>query len=128
MPRVFQEHFLRDVQYLDGLWDFAFLGDVDPDTVDPTTIRFDDFMAVPACFDTTPAYMGKRGLVVYGTHIDLAEGGRQRLVFDSVHHWCRVFVNGQMVGEHGFGFTRFAVDVIGFPAGRAELVVLFHKM
>ena len=47
MLRRFVEHDLRPVADLRGIWDFAYLGDVDPESVDPKAIRFDDVMAVP---------------------------------------------------------------------------------
>jgi beta-glucuronidase len=39
MRRRFREHDLRQVTELDGLWDFAFLGDCDPEAVDVVSIN-----------------------------------------------------------------------------------------
>jgi beta-glucuronidase len=47
---------------LSGIWDFTFLGEVAPDAVDIATISYADRMAVPGCFDATPAYAGQHGL------------------------------------------------------------------
>jgi beta-glucuronidase len=41
-----------------------------------------------------------------------------------VHHWCRVFVAGEPVGDHTGGFTRFGIDLTGYPAGETDVVVL----
>jgi len=124
MLRRFREHDTRPVVDLRGIWDFAFLGDSQPDEVDVDEIPFEDLMAVPGCFDASPRYAGRRGLAAYRTCVPLAEGGRVRLVFDAVHHWCRVFVNGAALRDHVGGFTRFAVDVENVPAGEIEIVVL----
>lgn len=124
MPRRFRQHDRRVTTSLNGVWDFAFLGDVDPDQVDLAAIRYDDRMAIPGCFDASPAYAGQRGLVAYRNTIVLVDTTPHRLVFDAVHHWCRVVVNGTPLRDHAGGFTRFAVDLVGFPAGEVDLVVL----
>jgi len=119
----YRTHDLRQVVDLSGVWDFAFLGDVDPDQVNAAAIQYDDRMAVPGCFDASPAYAGQRGLAAYRTRIRVADDTPQRVVFDGVHHWCRVFVDGRPLLDHVGGFTRFAADWIGRP-GESELVVL----
>ncbi|GAB3225147.1 glycoside hydrolase family 2 protein [Glycomyces halotolerans] len=124
MTRRFTQHERRPVTDLSGAWDFAFLGDVDPDGVDPGSVRFDDVMTVPGCFDATPAYAGRRGLVAYRTRVRVAQAGRHRLVFDGVHHWCRVFWDGEPIREHSGGFTQFYADIESADAGVAEVVVL----
>jgi len=116
-------HDLRQVVDLTGVWDFAFLGDVEPDEVDVAAIQFDDCMSVPGCFDATPAYAGQRGLAAYRVRFRVADATQNRLVFDGVHHWCRVLIDGRPLRDHVGGYTRFAADWIG-QAGESELVVL----
>ena len=120
----FQQHEVRQVKGLDGIWDFAYLGDLNPDDVNPALITFNNRMAVPGCFDATPAFAGKRGLAAYRTHVRAAEAVPHRVVFNAVHHWCRVFVNGAKVCEHAGGFTRFNVDLPVLEPGELELIVL----
>lgn len=124
MLRRFRQHDLRVVRQLNGVWDFAFLGDVDPNRVDLRAIRFDDRMAVPGCFDATPAYAGKRGLAAYRTKAYLSDNTPHELILDGLHHWGRVFVNSQMVREHVGGFTRFGTDIINMGPGEVEIVIL----
>ncbi|MGC9347657.1 MAG: glycoside hydrolase family 2 TIM barrel-domain containing protein, partial [Anaerolineae bacterium] len=124
MLRRFSEHEVRHVTHLEGFWDFAFLGDVDPDEVDVNTIEFDDRMPVPGCFDATPAYAGKRGLTAYRRQVRLSDASPHQLILDAVHHWCRVFVDGEPVRDHAGGFTRFAVDLTDHDPGAVDLVVL----
>ena len=124
MSRRFQPHVLRHVETLDGVWDFAFLGDVDPDAVEVKEIRFTDRMAVPACFDATPSYAGRRGLVAYRRWIRVEAGRSLRLAFGSVHHWCRVVVDGKVLRDHAGGFTAFSATFTPDRSGDAELVML----
>jgi beta-glucuronidase len=121
MGRRLTRHRVRQVRGLEGLWDFAWLGDVDPDAVDPTAIEWNDVMAVPGSWDVMPSYAGRRGLAAYGIDLDIVDDARHRVVFDGVQHWCRVFVDGSARGEHTWGFTRFTVDV---PTGGHRMVVL----
>ena len=114
----YREHDVRSVTDLRGVWDFAFLGDRDPDALDVASVQFTDCMAVPGCFDATPAYAGRRGLAAYRTRAVLRDDTPHRLIFDGVHHWCRVFVDGSPLRDHVGGFTRFAVDIPGDAADR----------
>jgi beta-glucuronidase len=119
-----RRHYLRPVTDLGGIWDFAFLGDVDPDHVNPLSIQFTDVMAVPGCFDATPAYAGKRGLTAYRTKAIVVDTALHRLVLDGVHHWGRVFVDGRRVCDHVGGFTRYHGDFQPGSAGEVQIVVL----
>jgi beta-glucuronidase len=124
MLRRFREHDLRPVAELNGIWDFAFLGDCNPEEVDIASIQFADRMAVPGCFDATPAYAGKRGLAAYRTRVLLRDDTIHRLILDGVHHWCCVFAGDRKLGDHSGGFTRFALDLTDHQAGEIEIVVL----
>ncbi|MFP4107038.1 MAG: glycoside hydrolase family 2 protein [Phycisphaerae bacterium] len=124
MLRRFRQHNLRKVTDFNGIWDFAFLGDVDPDQINPSEIDYDDTMSVPGCFDATPAYAGIRGLTAYRTTSQVTGGKLHRLVFGNVHHWCRVIVDGKPLGDHDGGWTNFSMDFTPAGDGRAEIVVL----
>ncbi len=129
MLRRFVPHGSRRVQDLAGVWDFAFLGAVDPEKVQPDKIVFDDRMAVPGCFDATPRYAGQRGVAAYRVPLHLAEMGRHRLYLGGVHHWGRVFLlpetgKPQHLTDHVGGFTRFAVDLPAVKPGNYDLIVL----
>jgi beta-glucuronidase len=124
MNRRYREHDIRTVTDLAGLWDFAFLGDVPPESVGVDDLSYTEAMPVPGCFDATPEYAGARGLVAYHREIELAEWRRYRLVLYAVHHWCRVLVDGRPIADHAGGFTRFAVDFVGERTGTADLVIL----
>lgn len=124
MHRRFRRHDLRRTTDLSGVWDFTFLGDRDPDEVQPSALHFDDAMAIPGCFDATPAYAGRRGLAAYRTRVLLGDEAPHRLLLDGVHHWCRVFAAGRPLRDHAGGFTPFGADLVGMGPGEVELVVL----
>ncbi|MCH7230875.1 hypothetical protein L0U85_08430 [Glycomyces sp. L485] len=128
MARRFALHERRAVRDLSGVWDFAFLGEADPEAVEVDSIPFEDVMAVPGSFDATPAYAGRRGLAAYRTRVRVEKAGRHRLVFDAVHHWCRVFWDGTPIRDHAGGFTRFTADVDHAEAGTVEVVVLVDNL
>ena len=117
-------HKTRRVATLEGIWDFSFLGDVEPDEPDVSAIAFDEIMPGPGCFDATPAHAGRRGLVAYRRTIDLTDKSPHRLVIDGLHHWGRAFVDGESIGEHAGGYTRFGLDFTPTRTGEAELVIL----
>ncbi|MFC1736393.1 glycoside hydrolase family 2 protein [Candidatus Hydrogenedentota bacterium] len=122
--RRFRRHDKRSVTELNGFWDFAFLGDVDLDSIDVGKIDFVDRMAVPGCFDSTPDYAGWRGLTAYRTHVLLPDSALHRLVFDGVNHWCRVYVDDQKMCDHVGGHTRFSVDIADHQPGETAIIVL----
>ncbi|MBN1933248.1 MAG: hypothetical protein JW934_01215 [Anaerolineae bacterium] len=127
MLRRFREHDVRLTQDLTGIWDFAFLGDIDLNTADVVALKYDDCMAVPGCFDATPKYAGKRGLAAYRTTALVYDDTPHRLILDAVHHWCRVFVDGKALADHVGGFTRFYVDLPSSKPGGIEIVVLIDN-
>jgi beta-glucuronidase len=124
MSRRAAVHLRRRVVSLNGLWDFEFVDDVDVDRLDPGQLEFPDAMAVPACWDATPAYAGKRGIGAYRTTAYVSDTTPHELVFNAVQHWCRVIVDGTPVAEHAGGFTRFRAPLTHTSAREIELVVL----
>ncbi len=124
MTRRFAQHDMRKVTDLCGVWDFAFLGDVNAEDIDPGRIRFDDLMAVPGNFDASPRYQAERALAAYRTWAPVEDTGHYLLLLDGVHHWSRTYVNCKLLGEHRNGFTRFSYTLSDLPLGQAEIVVL----
>lgn len=112
------------MQQLDGMWSFAFLGDVDVEAIDATAITFDDLMAVPGCFDAMPRYAGKRGVAAYRTTVTLHACSRRLLQLGAVHHWGKIFFNGAAVGTCQGGFMRHDFELDPTAEGDGELIVL----
>ncbi|HTV25807.1 MAG TPA: glycoside hydrolase family 2 TIM barrel-domain containing protein [Polyangiaceae bacterium] len=115
-PR-YRDHVRRRVIDLSGVWDFVFLGPVDPHAIDPRSLVFDGAMPVPGCFDATPEFAARRGVAAYRTHIPLplleplAGARRWRVEIDGAHHYSLAYLDGVPIGTHAGGFTRFCHDV-----------------
>ncbi|MFP4107039.1 MAG: glycoside hydrolase family 2 protein [Phycisphaerae bacterium] len=124
MIRRFREHDNREVQDLSGIWDFAFLGEVEYDDVDVTGIVFDDIAPVPGNFDALQKYAAKRGMSAYRMFAPVSDKTTHRLILDGVHHACRVFIDGKAAADHVGGFTRFHLDFTPQTLGEVEIVVL----
>jgi len=122
--RRFRQHVRRRVHALEGLWDFAFLGEADFEHIDAQALCFDDVMAVPGCFDATPKYASCRGVAAYRTRVAIQRPGRLRWVIGAAHHRAKLFVDGKQVRQHETGFTSFSVDLQVQAASELELVVV----
>jgi beta-glucuronidase len=124
MLKSFPRHEARQVDCLDGLWEFAFLGSCDVEEIWLDEIAWNDRMMVPAAFDAMPSYAGKRGVAAYRLRFFAACETALSLHFEAVSLWCRVFVDGQALRDHACGTTGFWCDVPPSPSTKRELVVL----
>lgn len=115
---------LRAVQSLNGLWDFAFLGQIDFDSFRPGTAIPMEKMPVPAAFDALPAYAGQRGVAVYRTRFSVPVGRLARIEWGAVSMRCRIFVDGDVLAEHACGYSPFSVEVPAAGREERELIVL----
>jgi beta-glucuronidase len=113
----------RTVHDLTGVWDFAFLGNADLDTLDPAKVQFADKIAVPGVFDATPAYAGKRGVACYRTTVTTRSGAAGVLRFGGCGFNTRVFVDGARVGACDLPYSGFTVDVPAATRAERTLVV-----
>lgn len=94
------------------LWDFAFLGPVDLESISPAALSCDwQKTPVPSAFDALPDHAGKRGAGVYRTRFAVPVGRAARLEFGAVSMWCRVFVDGVALKDHACGYAPFTVEV-----------------
>ena len=114
-PRFFPK-FSRPVTLLDGLWDHGLvLGAFDSMNPEfkPADSLTPNKTAVPSCTDNAPpGFMGDRGVAMYETTFDGSVGVPQRLHFSACSFYCRVFVDGEEVGEHvAGGYVAFFLDV-----------------
>jgi beta-glucuronidase len=121
----YPHHRKRLVRDLNGLWDFAYLGDdVDLDGIDPSAITFDERMPVPSAFDAYPAYAGKRGTCAYRTEVSVPSGMSVRLRLHGAGMWNRIVVDGSVVGDVSLPYSGFWVDVPPSAAPRREIVII----
>ena len=89
----------REIQSLDGIWDFAFLGERLPALTEISApgIKYDEIMADPGCFDAAPKYAGKRGVGAYRRRLGLCPRIRYRLTFHAIGLAGRVLLDGREI-------------------------------
>ena len=109
---------------LNGRWDYAISSAKQSDV--PT--KWDGKILVPFCLESRLSGVQKmlqqEQTLWYRRTFDLKPSGSTLLNFEAVDYHCRVFVNGQKVGEHQGGNTPFSLDITSAVIpGRNELLV-----
>ena len=99
----------RAVVTLDGEWAFGLLDrpsafDSMSPSFSPADAPTPNTTSVPSCFDEAGmGQLGVRGVGFYRTTFEHA--GPARLQFQACSFYCRVFVDGEEIGEHTAGQT-----------------------
>ncbi|CAM4186157.1 beta-glucuronidase [Streptococcus penaeicida] len=102
----------RSVYDLSGLWQFK-LGNHNPDEI----LSNEEVMVVPSSFNDVVVDKDKRNYIGdfwYERTLEIpkvAENEELVLRFGSVTHHAKVYVNGQLLGQHKGGFTPFEIVV-----------------
>lgn len=112
----------RFTRLLDGVWEFAWLGDrVDVNAVVPSMEVFDEIAAVPGCFDTAGERIGRRGVGLY-RKLFLFPAGPGRLSLDGLGLYARIWFDGREIGRSKLPYATLKFD---FPVeeGLHELVI-----
>lgn len=122
--KPFPHYSKRQVEELDGLWDFAFFEGKSLNDIAPNNVSFAERIPVPAAFDTLPDYRAKRGTAAYRKTLHVSPGSRALLEFGAVSFACRIIVDGVCLKEHFCGFSPFQVELPGSDAKERELIVL----
>ena len=119
---------------LDGIWSFALIGlqeEYDP----KQQLVGERLMPVPCAYNDI--YEGRTirdhvGWAVYECLFSVAQmlrAGRLFLHFGSVAHWAKVFLNGELLGEHQGGFLPFQFDCTdSVNDGKNRLTVLVNNV
>ncbi len=121
---TFPQHQTRTVHSLDGTWRFEFLGDVTAEDVRVERLGLEGRMLVPAAFDAFPDWIGCRGIAAYSRSLPTTPGKRRLIHFGAVSLWCRVFVDGRALADHGCGYTGFWIDAGASNAPTTEITIL----
>lgn len=128
----------RQVTVLDGLWNYGYEADPNFDSMSKALRPHSRFTpnktAVPSCMDVVAGgaagYLGPRGVGMYKTSFasPATSGASVRLQFQSCSFYCRVWINGEEIGDHrAGGYVAFWLDVPAAalsPSGENELFVL----
>jgi len=81
-------------------------------------------MSIALVGKTTDIDPGNKGW--YRKHFTLpanATGKRIKVQFDGVFHWCKVYVNGTLVGAQEFGYVSFEVDITNAVKATGDNVI-----
>jgi beta-glucuronidase len=116
--RLFKDHQRRDIQCLNGLWDFAFLGNPDE-----RPAQYASRLAVPGCWDATVDHGLQRGVGWYRRTVHIEQAGRFLLRFDGVANEATVLLDGRQIAFHYGSHTTFRTQPVDLSAGEHELVV-----
>lgn len=117
MIRLFDTHYVRDMQELDGMWK------VTMENAQGQPLPGEYTMPVPGCFEQHPDFMDFRGHAVYSRKIMVKSDGNVRLEFKGVGHTGDVFWDGEKIAHHYNAFTPFSMVISGVKAGMHEIKV-----
>lgn len=112
MTRLFDTHYIRKTQELDGMWDFSMEG-------------FEKAyrMPVPGCWEQHPDFLSYRGKGTYTRKVSIGEKTNLRLEFKGVSHTADVYFDGKKIAHHYNAFTPFSAIVKGAEKGLHEIRV-----
>lgn len=116
---------MRNEQSLAGSWQFQ----PDPEgSLQVQDLAPDRSIVVPMPWQAAfPELEKYSGYAWYLREIELDENWltpHLLLTFGAVDYWCEVYVNGQRVGEHEGGYTRFSFDIRPFVRAGANQIAV----
>lgn len=123
MSRLFCEHRKREVTSLDGAWRAV----CDRECVGET-LGFENGIVggqtviVPSVWNTEPQMLEYEGVVWYEKEL-YTPGGVLRFSFGSVMTHAKVYLDGELLGEHYGGFCKFSFTKTGVSEGIHRLIV-----
>ncbi|MCD8326422.1 MAG: hypothetical protein LUC90_07000 [Lachnospiraceae bacterium] len=137
MIRLFEEHHIRTVRELDGMWEFhkketaGAQGELcaerksgDSSKCGISDTKSQKFsLPVPGCWEQHPELLTYRGKGEYRRKVWISRDTAVRLVFKGVSHTARVFWDGMLVAEHYNAYTPFDAVVPEVKGGWHELTV-----
>lgn len=110
MIRLFETHYIRNTQELDGMWDFE---------MNSREYK----MPVPSCWEQHPDFLQYRGKGTYTRKVYVREDGNIRLEFKGVSHTADVYFDGEKIAHHYNAFTPFSAIVKDVKKGEHEIKV-----
>lgn len=117
MIRLFDTHYVREIQQLDGMWS------VTMENADGQPLPGEYSMPVPSCFEQHPQFLDFRGHAVYRRKVMVKCDGNVRLEFKGVSHTGDVYWDGEKIAHHYNAFTPFSVVFPKVKAGMHEICV-----
>lgn len=111
MIRLFENHRIRNIKELEGLWDFR--------KEDGKQYK----LPVPGCWEQHPDMLAYRGKGEYSKKVYIDRTGNIRLEFKGVSHTADVYFDGVMIAHHYNAFTPFSAVVKNVEKGEHEIIV-----
>jgi len=112
MIRLFENHRVRIVKELDGLWEFR-------KENDDKEYR----LPVPGCWEQHPDMLAYRGKGEYIKKIYINKTGNIRLEFKGVSHTADVYFDGKLIAHHYNAYTPFSAIIKNVEKGEHTLKV-----
>ena len=113
---------------LNGVWEFAFYNQAMLEDIDIAQVEFNDFMAVPGCFDCMPHQYCQRGCAVYSRSFTLEEAWAScQLRIDGMGLRCKFFIDGQEIGFCAMPYSNFTLDCGALSAGEHRITALLDN-
>lgn len=100
MIRLFDQHVIRNIKELDGMWDFKVEG---KDKLYK--------LPVPGCIEQHADFYNYRGKGTYSKSIYVEESCNLRFEFKGVSHTGDVYFDDVLIGHHYNAFTPFSIIV-----------------
>ncbi len=112
MIRLFEQHKVRKVLELDGLWDFS---------IENEQKKFR--LPVPSCWEQHPDLNTYRGKGVFEKKVFIKDTGDLVLEFKGVSHTGKVYFDDKYLGIHYNAFTPFKFEVFDVESGEHTIKV-----
>jgi len=115
----------RHILNLNGPWEFAWLGDVDPDRLTPGDFNRQSVMAVPGVWDTLPSYKQKRGVGVYRKtlYTDFGHEERLSLRIGGLGLFGKIWFDGNHIADCNLPYSACNWEFRA-PAGRRHEILI----
>src|SRR5690349_1426321 len=117
MIRLFRTNEIREIEELEGLWDFALLGEHE----DPASADYRYRLHVPGCWEVHPSLLTYQGRGVYRKKVTVQNECTLRFLFKGVSHTADVYWNGEQIAHHYNAYTAFEALVEQAQPGEHEL-------
>ncbi|MDF3127865.1 glycoside hydrolase family 2 TIM barrel-domain containing protein [Kiritimatiellaeota bacterium B1221] len=115
----------RHIETLDGMWDFAFLGETEtPECIEPSQIKYDDRMPVPSAYDAYPRYAGVRGTAAYRTFLNIPSQQSGFLRLWGTGMWNRIILDGEELKTYSLPYSPVELSIPASDQTRRELVII----
>lgn len=111
MIRLYENHKVRKVKELDGMWDFI--------KADGKSYK----LPVPGCWEQHPHMLAYRGKGEYSRDVYIDKCGNLRLEFKGVSHTADVYFDGVKIAHHYNAFTPFSAVVRNVQKGDHKITV-----